>query len=299
MDSPSSAETPAIPAHGTDTLSNGPHMHHRRGAAAFRGVIFTRHYVTRTIQDVIKPAIKTFLETCDTNPRIAAVVATPALLGFLLLFVFLGISTLVLVVWTIITISVGIIFVIIGGIVSFFFKLLFVVLATIPLAGIAIALLVGANSVSQSIISRMPQNDAGTVITQTVQDIDWKSVVEQLINLAKRFRRSTAVWEGLVVFKAAVHNSFGAFIIGVSEDLRNARAERFRSDPPSSSTAERSTGEPSRGNSNGVHQTQSVFEYNDSELRDVQPPASGSTEGLNRRAPFPQTSEDEEVLGGA
>ena len=66
--------------------------------------------ICRATQDVIKPAIKTFLETCDTHPRIAvwiivlvpstfllkflswdlkAVVATPALLGFLVVLAFL------------------------------------------------------------------------------------------------------------------------------------------------------------------------------------------------------------------
>jgi len=118
-DSPLSIETSATPVHGTNTQAN---VTHHFGAAACEGITLTRHYVTRywgsrnhckdslliasrTIQDVIKPAIKTFLETCDTNPRIAvwvvvvpiytvtqyskAVVATPALLGFLVVLAFL------------------------------------------------------------------------------------------------------------------------------------------------------------------------------------------------------------------
>ena len=56
-----SDETPAIPTHGTNTQANA--TYHMR-AAALVGV-------EGAIQDVtIKPAIKTFLETCDTNPRI-------------------------------------------------------------------------------------------------------------------------------------------------------------------------------------------------------------------------------------
>ncbi|KAF8805579.1 hypothetical protein BYT27DRAFT_7192346 [Phlegmacium glaucopus] len=276
-DSPSSVETPAIPAHSTNTQAT-----HHLGAAAREGIVLTRHYVTRTVQDVIKPAINTFLETFDTNPRVAAVVGTPALLGFLIVLAFFTISTVVLVIWTILTIMFGIIFVIIGGIVSFFFKLLIVILATIPLAAIATGLLIGANTVSQSIISRMPRNG----VTQTVGEVDWKSVAKNLINFGKKLGPGFATaWEGLMVLRAALHNAFMAFKSGI-EDLHNARVESRRSDrsdPPSDPTAETS-GEPSQGNSDGVRQTWSVLEY--TELPDFQP------EGLKRRAPFPQTSED-------
>lgn len=97
-DSPLAVETPAIPAHSTNSQANTTH---HMGAAALGvvGVTFTRRrYVTkwghrnyhggsllivtsRTIQDVVKPAIKTFLETCNTNPRIAVWITTliPAL----------------------------------------------------------------------------------------------------------------------------------------------------------------------------------------------------------------------------
>jgi len=281
-DYPLSVETPAIPAHCTNTQANTTHM----GAAVFRveGITLTsRRYVTK-VQDVIKPAIKTFLETCNTNPRIAAVVATPALLGFLLVLAFFTVSTLVLVVWTIFTITSGIIFVIIGGIISLFFKLLLLVSATLPLAAIATGLLVGANMVSQSIISRMPLNSVGPVVTQTVKEIDWKLVIEQLINFGKNLGPGSAVvLEQSVVLRAALHNFFMTFKSGI-EDLN--RVENLRNDPPTDSTAETSgePTQPSQGNSN-------------SELRELQP--TGPTEGLKRRAPFPRTSEDvvDGVLG--
>ena len=86
-DSPLSVETPAISAHDTSTQPNTTH-HMGNSVLGVEGIALTRRYVTkwgcrnykrgsllivasRIIQDVIKPAIKTFLETCDTNPRIA------------------------------------------------------------------------------------------------------------------------------------------------------------------------------------------------------------------------------------
>ena len=69
-----------------------------------------RLYDDRVIEDIVKPSIKAFMETCDTNPRIAvrsffypgfefvnnslkAIVATPALLAFLLVIAFLQVHT--------------------------------------------------------------------------------------------------------------------------------------------------------------------------------------------------------------
>jgi len=248
--SPLSVETPAILAHGTNTQAN---TSHHMGTAALRveGTTLTRRrYVTKAIRNVIKPAIKTFLETCNTNPRIAAVVATPALLGFLLVLAFFTISTLVLVAWTIFTITSGIIFVIIAGIVSLFFKLLLLVLATLPLAAIATGLLVGANTVSQSIISRIPHNHVGPVVSQTVREIDWKSVMDHLINLGKNLRPgSVAVLEQLVVLRAALHNFFVTFKNGIEDLNTKAELENLRNDdPPIDFTAE-TVGESSQGNS--------------------------------------------------
>jgi len=121
---------------------------------------------------------------------------------------------------------------------------------------------------------------------QTIGEIDWKSIVEHLIIFGKKLGPGSAVvWEGLLVLKAASCNAFVAFKGGV-EDLHNARVESLRkdrSDSPTDSTAETS-GEPSQGNSNSVN----VLEY--TELRELDP--NGPTEGLKRRAPFPQTSEN-------
>ena len=121
----------------------------------------------------------------------------------------------------------------------------------------------------------MPQNGVGPVVTQTVREIDWKAVIEHLIDFGKNLGpRSAAVLERLVVLRVALHNFFVTFKSGI-EDL-NTRSEDLRNDPPTDSTAEAS-GEPSQGNSN-------------SELRELQP--TGPIEGLKRRAPFPRTSED-------
>jgi len=271
-------DSPATVEHGTNVTR---HM----GTAAL-----TRHYIMRAIQDVIKPAIKTFLETCHTNPRIAAMVATPALLAFLLVLAILIISALILTTWAILTITMGIFFVIVTGVVSLLFKLLVVVLATIPLAAIAIGLLVGANAATQSIIRRMPQNRVGLAITQTIKDKDWKPVVEFLTNLGKNLGPvSVAVYEGLLILKVALYDCFMAFKRGM-EDVHNARVESLRRDPPGDSTAEM-TGEAYQEN------TQSVFHH--IQLHDSESESTGSTEGLKRRSPFSQTFNSEEDFAGA
>lgn len=122
------------------------------------------------------------------------------------------------------------------------------------------------------------------MVTQTVREIDWKSVIEHLINFGKNLGPgSAAVLERLVVLRAALHNFIVTFKSGI-EDL-NTGAENIRNDPPTDSTAETSgvndSGEPSQGNSN-------------SELRELD-----RTEDLKRRAPFLRTSEDvvDGVLG--
>jgi len=200
------------------------------------------------------------------------VAAAPALLGFFLVLVFFAISTLFLVVWSVIAVSLNILFVIIAGIISLFFKWLLVVLATLPLTAIVTGLLVGANTVSRSIISQIPQNRVGPAATQTVGETDWKSVVEHLNSLGKTLGPgSTRVLEGLT---AAFHNFYAAFKRG-TENLHNTRDENFRNDPPSHPTAETS----GEGNS-GIHQTQpSVFK--DNEILELQP--AESNEGLKRR----------------
>lgn len=111
--------------------------------------------------------------------------------------------------------------------------------------------------------------------TQTVREIDWKSILEHLINFGKNVGPgSAAVLERLAVFWAALNNFFVTLKSGI-EDL-NTRVENI--DPPTDSTAETS-GEPSQGNSNN-------------DLREREHQSTGPIEGLKRRAPFPRTSED-------
>lgn len=119
----------------------------------------------------------------------------------------------------------------------------------------------------------MPQSGVGTGVTQTVREIDWKSVIEHLISFGKNLGPgSAAVLEQLMVLKAAIHNFFVTFRSGI----KDLNVENLRNNPPTDSTAETS-GEPSQGNSN-------------SELRELQP--TGPIEGLKRRVPFPTTGED-------
>jgi hypothetical protein len=88
----------------------------------------------------------------------------------------------------------------------------------------------------------------GPVVTQTVREIDWKTITEHLINFGKNLGPgSAAVLERLVVLRAAVHNFFVTFKSGI-EDM-NTKAENIRNDPPTDSTAETS-GESRQGNSN-------------------------------------------------
>lgn len=117
-------------------------------------IIQAKGYLTIAVEDIIKPSIKKFLETCDPNPRVAATVAAPALLSFFLALVFFALSTLVVILWSLLSITIGVTFVIIGGLISLFFKLLMVLLATVPMAGIAAALRAGANVALQFIIKK-------------------------------------------------------------------------------------------------------------------------------------------------
>ncbi|KAF9484111.1 hypothetical protein BDN70DRAFT_989891 [Pholiota conissans] len=137
----------------------------------------TSYYANWAIEEVLKPSVQTFIETCDTNPRIAAVVATPALLAFSLVAALFVLTASAVVLYSILTISVGIILVVIGGLISLAFKLIVVFLATIPLAGMAAGLLVGANSVSKFIINKLPDGSTDTV-TKTFKEIDWKALVD-------------------------------------------------------------------------------------------------------------------------
>ncbi|KAF8185740.1 hypothetical protein BJ912DRAFT_481374 [Pholiota molesta] len=141
------------------------------------GISTTRNYTTMVIEEVIKPSIKTFLETCDTNPRVAAIVATPALLAFFVVATFFVLSASALILWSILTISVGMIFVVVGGLISLTFKLLIVLLATIPLAGMATGLLVAANAASKIIIDKLPKGNPENV-SKTLKEIDWKTIVD-------------------------------------------------------------------------------------------------------------------------
>lgn len=110
-------------------------------------------------------------------------------------------------------------------------------------------------------------------------------LVEYLVDIGKNLGpRSVAIWEGSLVLRTALHDAFVAIKIGI-RDLHNTRVESLPSDPPSDPTAETSS-EPDQENSNSVHhETQSVLEHTE--------PRARSTEGLTRRAAFPQTSEDD------
>ena len=90
-------------------------------------------------------------------------------------------------------------------------------------------------------IRRLPQSGVGFVVTQTVREIDWESVVEHLINFGKNFGPgSAAVLERLGVLKTALHDFFVTFKRGF-DDL-DTSAENLRNDLPN---------EPNQENSNG------------------------------------------------
>ena len=102
------------------------------------------------------------------------------------------------------------------------------------------------------------------MVTQTVREIDWKTVTEHLINFGKNLGPvSAVVLKRLVVLRAALHNFLVTFKSGI-EDL-NTRAENIRNDPPTDSTAETSgetSGEPRQGSSNSEQQELQHIEPN-------------------------------------
>ena len=74
-------------------------------------------------------------------------------------------------------------------------------------------------------ISRIPHNGVDPVVAQTVREIDWKSVIEHLINLGKNLGPGlAAVLERLVV--------------------------HLRNDPDLTDSTAGTSGESSQGNSN-------------------------------------------------
>ncbi|KJA23860.1 hypothetical protein HYPSUDRAFT_39386 [Hypholoma sublateritium FD-334 SS-4] len=140
-----------------------------------------RRYSNTVLEEIVKPSVQAFMETCDTNPRIAAIVATPALLASLLVVAFLILSASALVLWSIFTITAGVMFVVVGGLLSLAFKLVMVLLATIPLAGMATGLLVAANSASKFIITKIPNGSrlaASGGLLDSFKNMDWKSIVD-------------------------------------------------------------------------------------------------------------------------
>ncbi|KAF5325244.1 hypothetical protein D9619_009861 [Psilocybe cf. subviscida] len=150
---------------------------------------YAKRYLFSISEDVIKPSIKTFLETCDTNPRTAAIIATPAIIAFMVALTFLVLATLLLVLWTVISVLVGVSFVVVGAVLSLIFKLFIVVAATIPLAGIAGGLFVGANSAAQYILSKLPQSDDNSTERSTVASGE---ITERCLIAFER------LWDGLV-----------------------------------------------------------------------------------------------------
>ncbi|KAF8153016.1 hypothetical protein B0H34DRAFT_88100 [Crassisporium funariophilum] len=269
------------------------------------GIALAVRFTTRLTQDVIKPAIKTFRETCDTNPRIAAVVATPALLGLLLVLAFFTFSTLVLIIWTFITILGGVFFVIVGGITSLFFKLLLVTLVTLPLAGVVVGLLVGANSASQyivNIIHQMPQGGLAPTIANHVQETDWNQVMEAVAYFGKMMATtiekagpiSLAIWEGGKVIGIALYKAFlssqTAFAV-----LGNAAVQ---------ATNHEVSVVPEGPQDNEDHHHESsvsssvVFEMNESNAPEQLELRSGtSAEGLKRRTAYSPLGDNEIVEG--
>lgn len=90
-----------------------------------------------------------------------------------------------------------------------------------------------------------------------MKEIDWKSVLEHLINFGKNLGPvSAAVLERLVVLGTALHNFFVTFKSGI-EDL-NTKSEKLRNDLPTDSTAETS-GKLVQGNSTGTSMGTSAY----------------------------------------
>ncbi|KAF8960940.1 hypothetical protein BDZ97DRAFT_1921826 [Flammula alnicola] len=263
-----------------------------------------KRFCAVAIEDIVKPSINTFLETCDTNPRVAAIVATPALLAFLLVLAFLVLSTLVLVLWSVLTISIGVVFVILGGILSLFFKLLIVLLATIPLAGIATALLVGANAASQFIINKLPRGGVVSPgsLPRAVRETDWRVVADAVASLgrhtAQGMREATpillTVRDALVTIGVALHSALHTAIFALN------RNEAETTSQPAPRDGELRPAEevriPTEFETTAAHHGNKAEDEQAVVVEQIEVltgRAETSAEGLKRRAPFPNVGDDE------
>ncbi|KDR77101.1 hypothetical protein GALMADRAFT_225229 [Galerina marginata CBS 339.88] len=258
----------------------------------------TIHFSTRIIDEVVIPSIKTFLETCDTNPQIAAVVATPALLAFLLVIAFLIISTLILVIWSLITIAVGVAFVVLGGLISLFFKLLIVAIATIPLAGIATGLLVGANAISQFIIKKLPGGGTDGM-ARAVKEIDWAQIQEGATTVGTsvaQWSRDAApilltIRDVLSTIGLALHSAIHTAMTGLHHGANSG--DTAPSTPPREPSSNL-TGESVEGTSQSVFEEPIKDETIDPvDISNLSSQHEASTRRLKQRLPFTNAADDE------
>ncbi|PPQ99325.1 hypothetical protein CVT24_009192 [Panaeolus cyanescens] len=116
-------------------------------------MVQSRELINRGLEEVAKPSVASFMEIFDKNPTVGAIVAAPALFGFILVILFFAISVIVLSVWTFATIIVGVIVVIAGGLLSLLLKLVLVTAATVPMAAMATGFLVISVTVFEFLMS--------------------------------------------------------------------------------------------------------------------------------------------------
>jgi len=258
-------------------------------------LVQVRRYFNMAIEDVTEPSIKTFLETCDTSPRVALIIATPALLAFLLALAFFVFSTLVVVLWSLLVMTTGVAFIIVDGIFKMCFKLLIVLVATIPLAGIAVALLVGANATSQFIIKKASQLPLGAATTNTgapraVGETDWTEMVATFGKLASQGVRNATpilllIRDALMSIGHSLHASLQAAMLALhKEEITTSTSPAHQKESPAD--GKKVDGEYSPVL---IHR-----ELDAGTVERVSSRGDSSTKGLKRRAPFPNMADEGE-----
>ncbi|KAH9474602.1 hypothetical protein JR316_0013065 [Psilocybe cubensis] len=272
------------------------------------GFIATITFAKKLFDEVVMPSISSFIETSRTNPRVAAIAGTPALLAFLFTAAFLIFSTLTLIIWTIITVVFGIVFVIIGGFKALLVKLMFVIITAIPLTVIGTSLLVCGNSLAHMIIRQLPGRSSSDGSTPSSTDeVDWQRVAEALARNTIQGVRSSiplihAVFETIRnVFRASYTSFWAAIMLMHDTAARDAGAfTRSTPTPPQPPTGSTENSTPVGSRATEVV-SPPLSDSSDQEIVVIEPVNLPSTSNsgkqiptLHQRAAFKRTGDNDE-----
>ncbi|KAF8895878.1 hypothetical protein CPB84DRAFT_1848213 [Gymnopilus junonius] len=222
------------------------------------------------------------------------VVATPALLAILLALAFFAVPSLFLILWATATVSFGIVFVILSGLIPLSFKLLLISISTIPLAGIAVGLFVGANAASQFIIKKLPTEGANSgPLIHAVKDVEWKQIMDEVKifgnQLGQRFPGIAGallvLYDILQTISRAFLFTFGITCAAPDRDLNGENTSRSALRPTFSA-------DESTGGAITQHENEKLARIDPADIPEKSRQTEPSSGALKQRATFANPSDD-------